>query len=205
MRESTPSVDNLRFGEISSAGYYLAVRVGFAFPEFEHKTLPLAWVHRYTRDGLMLYDPVIRWIYNNEGTIRWSEISLDDPRKILAAARDHGLVYGAAVSIVDNGATGLRSFGSFARDDREFTDDEIDALRVDLVQLHDVSLPPDDLTDGEIETLHLIKDGMLIKEVAFRLNLTESAVKQRIRNAKTKLDARTTAQAVTEASKYGLI
>lgn len=205
MRVATPSVDNLGFGKLAPAGYYLAVRVGFAFPEFEHNALPLAWVHRYTRDGLMLYDPVIRWIYNNTGPIRWSEIKLDDPRQILPAAKDHGLVYGAAVSLTDDGVNGLRSFGTFARSDREFTEEEIEILCDDLDKLHSHSGPPEDLTDAEIETLHLIKEGMLIKEVAFELDLTESAVKARIRNAKKKLGARTTAQAVTEASSFGLI
>lgn len=205
MNPAPAILDNLRFSELASSGYYLAVRVGFAFPEFEHNALPLGWVHRYTRDGMLVYDPVIRWIYNNFGHVRWSEIDIEDPRGILEAAETHGLRFGAAICVTDEMSGGLRSFGSFARSDREFSDDEIDALRSDLLQLHNSNSPPDDLTDAEIETLRMIKDGLLIKEIAHELGITESAVKQRTRNAKTKLDARTTAQAVTEASRFGLI
>ncbi|MEL6167265.1 MAG: autoinducer binding domain-containing protein [Pseudomonadota bacterium] len=201
----TTELDNYGFAELATAGFHLAVRVGFAFPEFEHNTLPRAWIHRYTRDGLMLYDPVIRWIYENTGAARWSEIELSDPRGVLLSAAEHDLAFGAAVCIHDSEQVGLRTFGSFARSDREFTEDEISSLKSQLCALHRASSPPDDLTFNELETLRLIKGGLLMKEVAFELGITESAVKQRLRNAKTKLEARTTAQAVTRATQFGLI
>lgn len=205
MSQGGRSVEEYRFQDLAPAGYHLAVRVGFAFPELEHNALPLAWIHRYTRDGLMLYDPVIRWIYANTGSIRWSSIELDDPRGVIELAEDHGLKFGVAVSVFDSDNLGLRTFGTFARADREFSDSEILELEAKLSALHHASSPPEDLTNAELETLRLIRDGLLMKEVAFELGITESAVKQRLRNAKSKLDARTTAQAVTQATQFGLI
>jgi LuxR family transcriptional regulator len=199
------NTDNYEFSALAPAGYHVAVRVGFAFPEFEHNTLPLAWVHRYTRGGFMLSDPVTRWIYENTGSVRWSEIGLDDPRQVLVEAADYGLVYGAAVCLIDTEASQLRSFGSFSRSDREFEDSEIEDLHRQLTLLHHQSSPPEDLTNAELETLRMIKSGLLMKEIAHDLGITESAVKQRLRNAKSKLDSRTTAQAVTRATEFGLI
>ncbi len=205
MSNAPKAIAQFEFESLATAGYHIAVRVGFAFPELEHNALPLAWVHRYTRDGLMLYDPVIRWIYGNTGSIRWSEIELDDPREVLESAMAHELNFGVAVCVFDSDNLGLRTFGSFARSDREFSDHEITELESKLSALHSAASPPEDLTNAELETLRLIRDGLLMKEVAYELGITESAVKQRLRNAKAKLDARTTAQAVTQATQFGLI
>ena len=83
------------FSYIAPAGYYIALRVGFAFPIAETNALPDAWIERYTQRGYMLFDPVMQWLYGNSGAIRWSEIGLPDPMGILTEAAAHGLVHGA--------------------------------------------------------------------------------------------------------------
>ena len=83
---------------ISNSGYYVALRVGFAFPLEEVNELPAAWVEHYTKLGFMLHDPVIRWVYGNTGAIRWSEIELEDPMRVLDQAQTFGLRYGVAIS-----------------------------------------------------------------------------------------------------------
>tara|TARA_B110000977_G_C10850713_1_gene405683 strand:- start:4 stop:207 length:204 start_codon:yes stop_codon:yes gene_type:complete len=65
--------------------------------------------------------------------------------------------------------------------------------------------PPTNLTMAELEALGMIKDGKRLKEIAFDLGVTEGAVKQRLKNAKTKLGAKTGTQAAALASQYGLI
>lgn len=107
--------------EIAPAGYYLALRVGFAFPLEEINALPADWVSHYTAERYMMADPVIRWVYSKTGTIRWSEIEFDDVWGVLAKAESFGLRYCVAVSVFDNNPEGQRSFGTFARSDREFT------------------------------------------------------------------------------------
>ncbi len=57
-----------------------------------------------------------------KGHTRWSAIKLPDPFNILGQARSHGLVYGAVVSC---GPITSRTIVGIARDEREFTDDEI--------------------------------------------------------------------------------
>ncbi len=193
------------FAALAPAGYYVALRIGFAFPLAEHNALPAAWIDHYTRNSYMVFDPVMQWVYRNFGTVRWSEIELPDPYRVLSEAAQHGLRYGVAISLDDPGPKGQRSFGSFARSDRQFTDDEIATLRERLQWLHVAMAPPTNLTKAELEALRMVKDGLLVKEIANRLGVSEGAVKQRLKNAKLKLGAKTGSQAVSAATGYGLI
>jgi LuxR family transcriptional regulator len=187
------------------AGHYLALRVGFAFPMEERNLLPPAWVTHYTRNGLMLVDPVMKWVYQNRGAVRWSEIQLPDPAGVLNAAASHGMRFGAAVSFADHDLKGQRSFGSFARQDREFSKSELADLSAELERLHVAKAPPTNLTGAELEALRMVKDGLLMKEIAGLLGVSEGAVQQRLKNAKLKLNASTSSQAVSMASGFGLI
>ncbi|MBI1416650.1 MAG: LuxR family transcriptional regulator [Limimaricola sp.] len=190
---------------LAKAGYYLALRVGFAFPLEEINALPSAWVELYTAERLMLQDPVIRWVYTNTGTIRWSEICDDDPGDVMRKAREFGMRYGLCVAVSDPVDEGQRSFGSFARPDREFMDDEINLLSDFVARTHRAKAPPTNVTLAEIEALRMVKQGKRLKEIAYQLGVSEGAVKQRLKNAKLKLGAKTGAQAAALASQFGLI
>ena len=199
------SVESLEFAFFAPAGFYIALRVGFAFPSEEHNAMPPRWVDRYTARGYMLYDPVIKWVYENSGAARWSETGLDDPRGILAEARTHGLNFGVAVCCTDSSGTGQRSFGSFARSDREFDDAEIQILIARMDRLHRVRRPPSNLTLAELEALRMVKNGLLLKQIAAELGVSDGAVKQRLKNARLKLNAKTGTQAASMATAFGLI
>lgn len=196
---------SINLSAMAPAGYYLALHIGFAFPKEEVNALPPAWVEHYTREGYLLADPVHRWLYDGEGLCRWSAIPFPDPRGILLAARDHGLVFGLAVSIRHAGPGGQRSFGTFARRDREFSDGESEALHAYVLSRHEALVPPRNITQAEIEALRLIKDGQRLKQIAFQLGVTEGAVKQRLKNARLKLEAKTGAEAISRAVTFGLI
>ena len=191
--------------ELACTGYYIALRVGFAFPLEEVNELPKAWVDHYTHLRFMLHDPVTRWIYSSTGATRWSEIDLPDPLRVLDQAQTFGLRYGVAVSCFDGNAAGQRSFGHFARADREFEDAEIEALYAYILKLHLEKAPPTNLTDAELEALRMVKDGMRLKQIAHELGVSEGAVKQRLKNAKSKLGAQTSAQAAAMVGDYGLL
>lgn len=193
------------FATLAPSGYYIALRIGFAFPLAEHNALPVDWIERYTRQNFMLADPVMQWLYNNSGGIRWSEITLPDPRGVLVEARRHGLKFGVAICFDDPGPKGQRSFGTFTRADREFTDEEMAFLGARLERLHKAAAPPTNLTRAELEALRMVKDGLLVKEIANRLGVSEGAVKQRLKKARVKLGAKTGRQAVSAATGYGLI
>lgn len=191
--------------EIAPAGYYIALRVGFAFPVEEVNNLPIDWVQHYTQNRLMLFDPVIRWVHANIGTARWSALGGEDPRGVMKQAQTFGLRYGVAIAVFDGNNSGQRSFGSFVRGDREFTDLEIKLLQVYMTRRHAEMAPPTNLTAAEIQALGMVKDGKRLKEIAHELGVSEGAVKQRLKNAKAKLDAKTSTQAATIAAQHGII
>lgn len=191
--------------QVATGGYYLALRVGFAFPLEELNRLPQTWVDHYTRARFMVSDPVIRWCYAHTGVIRWSDITIDDPRQVLAQARAFGLRHGVAVSIFDGGSGGQRSFGMFVRGDRDFEERELDFLQREVERLHDEKAPPTNLTAAEIMALRLVRDGKRLKQIAWELGVTEGAVKQRLKNARLKLGAKTGAEAISRATGFGLL
>ena len=191
--------------ELAPVGHYLALRIGFAFPLEEVNALPDTWVEHYTHNRFLLSDPVVRWVYAHTGWVRWSDITEPDPRHIMQQARAFGLTYGVTVCYFDDNRDGQRSFGSFVRRDREFTDEEAERLLAHITRLHIQKAPPTNLTQAEIEALRMVKEGQRLKQIAHVLGVTEGAVKQRLRNAKMKLGANTSAQAAAMASEFGLI
>ena len=198
------SIQSYQFKEHSPAGFYIACRMGFVAPQEEMNSFPPEWVRIYTSRGYMLSDPVIRWAYENNGETRWSGIKSPDPNGVMAQARGFGLNFGAVISYRRDTDTN-RTFGSFARTDREFSDFELTHISDMLVELHENRTPPTNLTAAELEVLAMLKQGMLMKQVAVALGVSESAIKGRLRNAKLKLSAKTNTHAASVASELGLI
>ncbi len=200
-----PTLNDYDFASLGVEFHYIALRVGFGFPSEESITFPEEWIKTYTTEGLMMSDPILKWMYSNVGTCHWSKIAIPDVQGVMKRANNFGLRYGVAVSFVDPSSPAQRSFGSFSRRDREFNTDEMVALTKIIRELHMAKEPPSNLTAAELEALRFIKQGKLVKQIAFDLGVTEGAVKQRLKNAKNKLDAKTSTQAVTLAADYGLI
>jgi len=191
--------------EIAPAGHYLAIRVSFAFPMVEQNCLPETWVREYTASGLLVHDPAMAWAYKNQGHVRTRDLGDRDGQGVLELAKYHGLNFGAVVSCVDSNSDSERSFGFFFRSDREYDDAEMAWLHAGLLATHRVHARPKNLTDAELETLGLVKNGLLMKEIASALGVSESAIKQRLKNARLKLNAKTGSQAAARATMLGMI
>ena len=186
--------------QIALAGYYVALRVGFSFPEEEVNRLPDGWVEHYTTHGLVVHDPAMKWVYANSGGARFSELDFPDPYKVMPRAANYGLDFGAVVSVNRSGDHGKRSYGLFFRGDREFETDEIGTLERIIRQLHGGVETLPDLTAAEIEALRMQSAGLRLKQIAGELGISESAVKARLNNAKRKLGAKTLSQAASIAA-----
>jgi DNA-binding CsgD family transcriptional regulator len=186
--------------QIAPAGFYVALRVGFSFPEEEVNLLPNIWVEFYTTHGLVVQDPAMRWVYGNTGAIRFSEMTLPDPHQVRAHAAVFGMGHGAVVSVMQPQDRGRRSYGIFFRDDRDFEEAEMQGLQRIMEKLHQGSEEEKNLTQAEIEALKLQSEGMRLKQIAARLGISESAVKARLNNVKRKLGARTQSQAASIAA-----
>jgi LuxR family transcriptional regulator len=194
-----------QLSSLAPAGCYIGLRVGFSYPSEEANRLPEAWIEHYTANGLVVHDPVLKWVYANQGVCRWSEIGLDDPEGVLVRAAEHGLVYGAVVSVVTPEQHGRRSYGNFLRSDREYDSTELSFLHEILVRLHRAGAQRLPLTRAEVEALRLQSQGLLLKQIAVELGISISAVKARLSNAKQKLGAQTASQAASIARTRGIL
>jgi LuxR family transcriptional regulator, quorum-sensing system regulator SdiA len=194
------------FSTVAPAGHYAALRLGFFSPEEELNTFSAEWVNHYTINGLALHDPLMRWIYSGSGARRWSELSIPDPMGVLAAYDAFGMRYGAVICVTADEERPRRTFGYFARDDRELSTRELLELEATLRAAHFHKAEEDQpLTRAQTDALRLLSRGMRLKEIAHALGISESAVKARLKSAMARMDARTPVQAASIASQRGLL
>jgi LuxR family transcriptional regulator, quorum-sensing system regulator SdiA len=189
-----------QIGQISPAGFYVAIRVGFSFPEEELNALPENWVEFYTTHGLVVHDPAMKWVYANTGATRMADISLPDPHQVRERAVVYGLSHGAVISVMAPEDRGRRSYGLFFREDRAFQDADLKELHLILTRLHAGAEEEQVLTAAETEALRMQAEGMRLKQIAQAIGISESAVKARLNNAKRKLGAKTQSQAASIAA-----
>ena len=187
---------------MAPAGYFVGLHIRFTAPLFTFQTYPQDWLDHYTEKGYVLRDPMVAWGFSTTGSIRWSDKALPDPFQVFKEAALYGLKFGATVAC---GPVKSRSIASFARSDREFEDPEIAAFASILQRLHDVTVPPEELTKAQIEALRCIAGGDRFTAAAAKLGISESALKARITSARVRLMARTTAEAIQRAKDYRLL
>jgi LuxR family transcriptional regulator len=187
---------------IATAGYFVGLHIRFTSPLLAFQTYEQAWVDHYTNNGYVLRDPMTAWGFSTTGYIRWSDRRLMDPFGLFAEAATYGLNYGMTVA---HGPISSRTIASFARSDREFEDDEMACVSDIVIRLHDITEPPDSLTQAQIEALKLIAQGDRYAAAAAKLGISESAFKARLNSARQTLLARTTAEAIQRAKDYRLL
>ena len=139
--EIAPKLDGLT--DHAPSGFALAMHINFTSPRFLFQTYSAEWISQYSEQGMVMFDPTVRWGFENEGTRRWSEMADDDPKGVLTAAAKHGLNYGLTCAMDTKGS---RSIGSFARPDREFTQDEVAIFTAAMRDLHALTLDLQSLT-----------------------------------------------------------
>jgi LuxR family transcriptional regulator, quorum-sensing system regulator SdiA len=189
-------------GAMSPKGFSAGLHIRFAAPLVFVQTYCSDWVKLYTENAYALRDPLVFWGLGVKGATRWSAIKLPDPFNIIGQARKHGLEYGAVFSF---GPITSRTIVGIARDDREFSDEEI-AKAADLVtRLHVAAEPPSELTGAQVEALRLLAEGDRHTAAAAKLGISESALKARLSSARTRLGARTTAEALRKAREFRLL
>lgn len=195
------------FEKIAPAGFYVALRVGYSFPEEELNRLDPDWIKLYTHHGLVMLDPAMRWVYNNTGSMRWSEMNIPDPAGVVAMARDAGLTWGATLAFCRPQDAGRRSYAMLFRRDRDFEDAELqigyDVLR--SLHVNACETATRSLSDAEIEAIRLRAEGKLFKQIAAELSISESAVKARLMSARRKLGAKNAVELLSLATARRLI
>jgi LuxR family transcriptional regulator len=185
-----------RMREIAPAGFVLAFNINWSGPEHLHSEFPAAWKELYERKNYFVADPIFYWTLVSKGRKRWSEIALPDVAGVLASAKAHGMHYGAVFS---ERRGGRRSFLTAAHPEREFEEPEMAEMGALFNSWVDVLNNRPTLSQGELDVLACLRDGMAQSDIATKLKIAESTVKQRARRAMSKLGAATRTQAVALA------
>jgi LuxR family transcriptional regulator, quorum-sensing system regulator SdiA len=195
-------VELRNLADFAVSGYFIGLHIRFTSPLFTFQTYDQRWIDHYTENGYVLRDPMTAWGFSRTGWIRWSDPALLDPFGLFKEAAQFGLNYGVTVAC---GPIKSRTIASFSRPDREFRDDEIERIERKVLRLHDLSEPPEALTEAQIEALRMIAGGDRFAQAAEKLGISESALKARITTARNRLMARTTAEAIQRAKDNRLI
>ncbi|CAM4248464.1 autoinducer binding domain-containing protein [Palleronia rufa] len=189
-------------GHVAPRGYAVGLHIRFAAPTITAHTYPEEWLQIYTEQGYALRDPLIGWGLSTTGAARWSEIAVPDPFGIWQQAREFGLNFGAAISV---GPLQSRSIVGISREDREFTAEELATAEQIVARMHLSAQPPAELTKAQAEALCCIADGDRLAAAAYRLGISESALKARLSSVRQRLDVRTLPEAILKAKEYRLI
>jgi LuxR family transcriptional regulator len=189
-------------GNLSPLGYGVGLHIRFASPLVSVYTWPQTWQDHYTNNVYGLRDPMVAWAFAKQGVCRWSECPIPDPFSIIKQAAEFGLRFGATVSY---GRISSRTIVGIARDDREFTLDELLQAQDLVSDLHNKAELPESLTGAQREALKLVATGHRYAQAAATLGISESAFKLRLSSARTRLLAKTTAEAVQRAKDYKLL
>jgi len=195
-------VELKNLARIATSGYFIGLHIRFTSPLFTFQTYDQRWIDHYTENGFVLRDPMTAWGFSRTGWIRWSDPALLDPFGLFKEAEEHGLNFGVTIAC---GPIKSRTIASFARSDREFREDEIAKIERAVLRLHDLSEPPEALTEAQTEALRCIAGGDRFAAAAEKLGISESALKARITSARNRLMARTTAEAIQRAKDNRLI
>lgn len=134
-------------------GFAIALHIRFTAPSFLFQAYDEAWIDAYSREGMVLHDPTVRWGFAQAetATIRWPDLPRDDEgAAVMARAQEFGLVHGFTVAVITPEG---RSVASFSRKDRPATAEEIIAARQDVEALHLLTAKADALPASVQDTL----------------------------------------------------
>ncbi len=187
---------------LAPAGYAAGLKLRFSGPALVRETYPAKWKEHYAESLMAYWDPVVVWALANTGHIRWCDLKIPDPMGVFKQAREFDINFGVVIS---TGKISKRSMLGMARSDREFTDEEIEQATEIFIKIHDLVTERKTLTFNQAEALRLIAGGDLHSAAAEKIGISESALKARLKSARVRLNARSTAEAITRAKEQNLL
>lgn len=130
---------------LAPSGFAIAFHVRFTTASFQLQTYPAEWLEVYSKEGLVMQDPIVAFGFSDEiGVRRWSELPGAADNPVLRRAADHGLTHGVAVVV----ATGeSRTIAGIARADRPYSDSELVQIEEVVRALHEITSDDGEMSD----------------------------------------------------------
>lgn len=180
-------------------------------------TYPASWIKRYLQMGYADIDPVLREGFRRTLPFNWNELTIQSATEtlFLTDALSHGVgPSGFSIPVVNKqGHRALFSISS-SRSEQEWTN-FLAANQSMLIQIANrlhlrviAELFGKDrphLTNREVECLRWFALGKSTNEIAVILNISPYTARDHLKSVRYKLNCATSAQAVSKASKLGLL
>lgn len=180
-------------------------------------TYPASWIKRYLQMGYIDIDPVIREGFSRTLPFDWSELKIQSAAEqaFMVDALSHGVgPRGFSIPVQSkHGHRGLFSISS-SRPEKEWRS-FIATTQASLIQIaHRVHRrvigevfgeDRPNLTAREMDCLRWVALGKDTSDIAVILDISHHTVRDYLKSARYKLDAVTSAQAVSKAVKLGLL
>ena len=106
-------------------GFALAVHIRLIRPTLLYQTYSQAWAEHYSMKGYMLTDPVVRWGLEQNGAVKWSDLSAQDTAGVFPDAVKFGLTNGWTYS---TGPASSRTISGATKSGADFTAAERDEV-----------------------------------------------------------------------------
>lgn len=120
--------------DLCDTGYAFALHIRFTRPAILLRTYDDAWLEEYSRQGMMIRDPVVIWGMQNSGYVYWDD--LPDPEGILTKAKSFGIHNGVTCSV---GPASSRTISGFSRSSGPFSTQEAGYFLNLTQKLHDLT------------------------------------------------------------------
>lgn len=191
--------------QLSESGYSIGIGFNGVEPVFVHSTYNQRWIDRYVDQGYLMTDPTVQFGLSSTGEATWKELERLFPssRAFFDDAANYGLRHGNTLAIRADGRVSILSCSG-----PEWNSDDLRVARAALHALHALEYEPDSpitLSAPIKDVLRLMCSGCKDQEVADRLGVKLETVRARRRTAMLALEAKTSAQLISQVIKFGLI
>ena len=184
---------------------------------FIRLTYPASWIKRYVQMGYIDVDPVVREGFQRTLPFNWNELTIQSAAEALFLAdalAHHVGPHGFSIPVQDKRGHRALFSVSFSRSEQEWMN-FLSATNSVLIQIANrlhrrviAEVFGEDqthLTTRELECLRWIGLGKDASETAVILNISPHTVRDYLKSARSKLDCVTSAQAVSKATKLGIL
>lgn len=111
--------------ELCDSGFALALHIRLIRPTLLYQTYSAVWTDHYSAKGYMLTDPVVRWGLQQNGSVKWSDLSDQDPAGVFKDAVAFGLTNGWTHSV---GPASSRTISGATKSGADFTPAQHDEI-----------------------------------------------------------------------------
>jgi DNA-binding CsgD family transcriptional regulator len=163
---------------LSTQGFSIGVNFLVSGPTWVHSTYQQKWIDHYVENGYMNSDPTIHHGIKYSGHFIWSDLEYRYPEQcVFAAAKAYGMPNGNTLSFRINGISTIISSSGAPWNDDQLR--EAYAAAAGLHFLHAPKFKPSVISNGVVEVLVLMKNGMRDQAIADTLGVKIETVRKR--------------------------